>query len=60
MSGQKKLQFYAFFALAASGHSRQFRDVRSMSDLPHKADIRQHDWHVRKVPVPKVAAMCKN
>ena len=32
------------------GHQQTSRHVRVMSIIPLKADIRQHEWHVRLVP----------
>jgi hypothetical protein len=36
--------------MSAMGQKQTFRNVRPMSALPPKADIRQHDWDVRFVP----------
>jgi len=36
--------------MSALGHKRTFRNVRSMSALPPKADIVQHHRDVRFVP----------
>jgi hypothetical protein len=38
------------------GHEQTSRNVRVMSVLLLKADIRQREWHVRYVPLPDIAA----
>ena len=37
--------------MTALGHKRKWRYDRVMSALSLKADIRQHEWHVRYVPI---------
>ena len=36
------------------GHKRKWRHDRIMSVLSLKADIRQHEWHVRYVPLADI------
>jgi hypothetical protein len=40
--------------MSALGHKQTSRDVRVMSVLPLKADIRQREWHVRYVPIADI------
>ena len=37
-------------------HEQTSRNVRVMSFLPLKADIRQREWHVRYVPTADIVA----
>jgi hypothetical protein len=46
--------------MSASGHSRQFGDVRSTSAFALKADIHTKLRHVSKVPIMDIdAAVCR-
>ena len=36
--------------MSVLGHKQTSRHVRVMCVIPLKADIRQHEWHVRLVP----------
>ena len=45
--------------MSASGQKRTLQHFRSMSALPSKADIAEHDWHVRFVPKADIAHRSK-
>jgi hypothetical protein len=43
--------------MSALGHKRTFREVRSTSAIPPKADTRQSDWHICLLPLADINAM---
>jgi len=46
--------------VSALGHEQTSRNVRVMSVLPLKADIRQREWHVRFVPQTDIEFHMRN
>jgi hypothetical protein len=45
--------------MSALGHKQTLTVVRVMSALPPKADIAEHDWHVRFVPEADIVTLCQ-
>jgi hypothetical protein len=43
--------------MSALGHEQTSRNVRVMSVIPLKTDIRQREWHVRYVPKADISSI---